>query len=253
MYPKKQDTSWETVSDWYDKIVGDAGHDYHKNLIFPYLLDLLKTKKTDRSLLDLGCGQGAFANLLFENYEYTGLDAAESFIKLASQNCKNKAAKFKLQDICENFELGKKFTHALMILSFQNIAEPKEALKNIHAHLKQGGSLILILNHPCFRIPRQSAWVEDKDKKIQSRKIDAYMTPMQIPIQMSPGKDEKATTYSYHHSLTDIFSMLKEAGFIVTDLTELCSHKKSVGKHAKKEDFARKQFPLFMSIVAKSL
>lgn len=253
MAKKKHLTSWEPVSEWYDKIVGIEGHDYHKNVIFPYLLKLFKTKKKERRLLDLGCGQGVFSHVLYNNYGYVGMDVSSSLIQSAKKSSKNKEAYFLKQDACDDFELDDSFTDAVMILSFQNIEKPKKALKNIRKHLKQGGRLVLIINHPCFRIPKQTSWIFDDEKNMQSRRVDSYMSSLKIPIDMHPGKKNSPKTYSYHYSLTEIFSFLKEAGFTVTDIEELCSHKKSTGKYAKREDYARKQFPLFMSIVAKSL
>lgn len=250
---KAHPTSWEPVSDWYDKLVGVEGHDYHKNVIFPYLQKLLKTKKQERALLDMGCGQGVFSHILSSNYRYVGVDISDSLIKSARKSSKNKNATFIKGDICENLGLNDLFTDATMILSFQNLENPKNALINIKKHLKQGGRLIIVINHPCFRIPRQSSWIFDNEKNIQSRRVDSYMSSLKIPIQMHPGKKDGPKTHSYHYSISEIFSYLKEAGFVVTDLNELCSHKKSTGKFAKREDQARKQFPLFMSIVAKSL
>ena len=252
MVNQRHQTSWEEVSDWYDKIVGDQGHEYHKHVIFPYLLKLLKTKRRDRKLLDLGCGQGVFSKLIHANYEYLGLDVSDSFIKIAKKNNKDPRLSYIRQDICNEFSLNEDFTDALFVLSFQNLENPKAALINAKKHLKQGGRLILILNHPCYRIPRQSSWIFDEQNK-QARRIDSYMSPLKIPIEMHPGKKKSAVTYSYHHSLTDIFALLKSAGFVVTDINELCSHKKSTGKYAKRENNARNQFPLFMSILAKSL
>lgn len=253
MAKNRHPTSWEPVSDWYDKIVGKTGHDYHQHVIFPYLLKLFKTKKKQRRLLDLGCGQGVFSHVLYDNYDYVGVDVSHSLIQSAKKSSKNKLAYFLRQDICDDFDLNEKFSDAVMILSFQNIENPKNALKNINKHLKQGGRLVLIINHPCFRIPKQTSWIFDDEKNLQSRRVDSYMSRQKIPIEMHPGKKKSPVTYSYHHSLTDIFSLLKETGFVVTEIQELLSHKKSTGKFAKRENKARKQFPLFMSIVAKSL
>jgi len=42
--------------------------------------------------------------------------------------------------------------------------------------------LVIVLNHPCFRIPRQSGWGIDEKNKLQFRKVIKYMSPMEIPL-----------------------------------------------------------------------
>lgn len=81
-YEDENTTSWEKASRWYNDIVGEEGHYYHQHVIFPLLSDLLKTKKLDLSLLDLGCGQGAFASVVPKNYSYTGVDISPSLSSL---------------------------------------------------------------------------------------------------------------------------------------------------------------------------
>ena len=251
---KKTETSWEKASQWYHDIVGEEGHYYHQHVIFPLLKSLLKTKKQDQSLLDLGCGQGAFSDQLEDNFTYDGVDAAPTLIKLARKTYKTSPRKdFHLADICEPFEIKKSFTHATFVLSFQNLERPLEALKNAKKHLKQGGMLILVLNHPCFRVPRQSSWGIDEEKKIQYRRVDSYMSSNKVPIEMRPGTKEKVTTYSFHHSLTEIFSLLATSGFTVSNLIESTSDKNSTGKNGKMENRSRKEIPLFLTLVAKSL
>lgn len=253
-YEDENTTSWEKASRWYNDIVGEEGHYYHQHVIFPLLSDLLKTKKQHLSLLDLGCGQGAFASVVPKNYSYTGVDISPSFIKLAKKTHQGIASRdFHVFDVCSEFDLKKTYSHASMILAFQNICDPKALLLNVKRHLKQGGTLILVLNHPCYRIPRQSSWGVDEEKKIQYRRIDSYMSEKKIPIETHPGRRTKTTTFSFHYSLTKIFSFLSEAGFTVANLIESVSDKKSTGKYAKMEDRAREEFPLFLTLVAKVL
>ncbi|MBM3191464.1 MAG: class I SAM-dependent methyltransferase [Chlamydiae bacterium] len=244
-------TSWEPAGEWYHGLVGSEGHYYHRHIIFPELLKLLKTKKENLSLLDMACGQGAFAKALPKNFHYEGVDISPTLIRQAKQQCPDKI--FHLHDICIPFDLGKTFTHATMILAFQNLDNPLEALRNIKHHLKQGGTLVLVLNHPCFRIPRQSSWGLDEHKKNHYRRIDIYMSRLKIPLDVHPGNKNSAHTLSFHYPLSDIFSFLQQAGFAVHHLLEWVSDKVSTGKHAKIENRARLEFPLFLTLLAKSL
>lgn len=242
-------SSWEPVHRWYDGIVGEEGHYYHKEVILPALLSKWKFSE-DSALLDVGCGQGIFARQIPPTVEYYGVDISPSLIASAKKQDKNTLHHYQASDACKPFTLKKSdFSHALILLAFQNFPQPLEALKNIAKHLKEKGRLAIVLNHPCFRIPRQSSWGIDEPKKLQYRRMDRYMSPLEIPIEAHPGKqDSEAKTMSYHHSLTEISGWLKKAGFKIIEMQELCSNKASSGSKAKMENRAREEFPLFLTL-----
>lgn len=245
----KTKTSWEKESSWYDEIVGIKGHYYHKHIIIPKSLSLLKLS-TRSSVLDLGCGQGVFARALPKKVSYTGIDSSKPLIEKAKKYSKHT---FLHLDACKKLtKVPNRFSHALMMLSLQNMEHPEKALKNASLHLKEKGILLIVLNHPCFRIPRQSSWEIDRQNRVQSRKISRYMSSLKIPIQTHPGKSPKEESLSFHHSLSNISSMLFDTGFSITKIEEWCSNKKSTGKYARMENRARLEFPLFMAILAKS-
>ena len=124
--------------------------------------------------------------------------------------------------------------------------------KNASQYLQPGAPFIIVLNHPYFRIPRQSSWKVDEDNKIQYRRIDRYMSAMKIPIQAHPSKGQhSAQTFSFHYPLSDYSRWLKEAGFTIDLIEEWCSDKVSEGRAAKMENRSRKEIPLFMAIVAR--
>ncbi len=50
--------------------------------------------------------------------------------------------------------------------------------------LKPGGRMLWATNHPTFRIPRQTSWGFDEEANIQYRRLDAYGSPLTIPIVM---------------------------------------------------------------------
>ncbi|MDX8431650.1 MAG: methyltransferase domain-containing protein [Candidatus Algichlamydia australiensis] len=243
-------TTWEGVSGWYDQIVAAEGHFYHKELILPVLLPLLKEK--DAAVLDLGCGQGILERQIPKDIDYLGIDGAKSLIVAAQKRAGSKCHLFQVGDLTKPLKIEKKFTHCVFLLSIQNMADMPAAINNARKGLKKGGKLILVINHPSFRIPRQSSWSVDEKKKMQFRRIDSYMSEMEIPIQQKPSKGKKSVvTYSYHLPLSKIVDHLVGAGFVITGLQELCSPKKSTGGKSRMENRARKEFPLFMLIEAR--
>ncbi|MDF2577191.1 MAG: hypothetical protein K0S74_675 [Chlamydiales bacterium] len=250
----KQTTSWHNVGKWYDKVVGDDGHYYHQHVVLPGVKKLLNFNQIPEgsSLLDLACGQGVLARQIPSHMEYYGFDIAPALIQAAKSYSKQKKHHFAVADATKPLPLQKNdFQFATIILALQNIEHPLAALQQAYNHLAQGGRLLIVLNHPCFRIPRQSSWEIDQATKTQYRRMNRYYSPIKIPIQMNPGKGQKSTdTWSFHHPISAYVKWLKEAGFVITDMEEWMSDKVSEGGAAKMENRAREEFPLFLAVVA---
>jgi len=248
---KQNETSWESVSSWYDQLVGEKGHYYHEELIFPNLLKIWKLQQKDR-VVDFACGQGVLSRIIPPATAYLGIDGSKTLIQRAKSQNRKSNGHFLHADLTQSLELKEEpFTHAAIILALQNIADPAAVLKNAAEALVKGGELLIVLNHPCFRIPRQSSWGVDPAKKLQYRRIDSYLSPMQIPIQAHPGQKESALTYSFHFPLSHYSKLLRESGFGIVEIQEWCSNKTSQGGSAKMENRSRKEFPLFLAILAR--
>ncbi|WP_068466437.1 class I SAM-dependent DNA methyltransferase [Candidatus Protochlamydia phocaeensis] len=251
---KHTSTSWESSGQWYDQTVGEQGHYYHQTLIIPNLLKSFHFKDNQpASLLDLACGQGVLSRHLPSSVSYVGVDISPQLIASARQYSKQKSHQFLTGDATLPLPTSKKdFTHAAIILALQNIEDPLKVFKNAYDHLQPNASFAIVLNHPCFRIPRQSSWQVDSNNKIQYRRIDRYMSSMKIPIQTHPGKGKTSPqTWSFHHPLSAYSRWLHEAGFSVELIEEWCSNKVSEGKAAKMENRSREEIPLFMLLLAR--
>lgn len=246
-------TSWQSVEKWYDTAVGEAGHYYHQHVVIPGVLKLLSLNETEHSVLDLACGQGILGRKLSSKMRYAGLDIAPSFIKTARQYDKSPKHQYFTADVTQPLPLtNQTFSHAAVILAVQNIEFPDKLFHNAAQHLQPDGSFIIVLNHPCFRIPRQSSWGIDETNKLQYRRINRYMSPLKIPLQAHPSQGERsASTLSFHHPLSTYTRWLKEAGFVIELMEEWISDKTSTGKAARMENRSREEFPLFLTILAK--
>jgi ubiquinone/menaquinone biosynthesis C-methylase UbiE len=243
-------TAWNKQSSWYNKLVGDRGHYFHEHVIIPGVLRLLQLQ-TSSNLLDLGCGQGILAKKIPQNIKYTGLDLAESLISIAKNNDTNPKHRYIVADATKTLPFrSHDFTHVSAILSLQNIERADLAIKNVSESLNRDGKLVIVLNHPYFRIPRHSGWGIHQDNKIQYRYVNRYMSDLKIPINMHPGDKNSEITWSFHHSLQWYVKQLQLNGFLIESIEEWTSDKVSEGKASKMENLARLEIPLFMTILA---
>ncbi len=249
-----RDTSWNNVARHYDRQVSDEGSDFHRNVILPELLPLLKPEKGE-NYIDIGCGQGVLCRALAdEGVNVTGIDAAPKLIELAKQRSPHDPRLTyrvlpaqKLEGIDSD-----SFDGATCILAIQNMDPLTPVIKEMARVLRPSGKLALVLNHPCFRIPRQTGWGIDEGRKLQYRRVDSYMSEMKVPIQMHPGAAPDVHTWSFHRPLSLYIRTLAKNGIVITGLEEWISHRETrPGKDKKIQDRARAEIPMFMCLLGK--
>jgi ubiquinone/menaquinone biosynthesis C-methylase UbiE len=246
---RRPTNSWQKVGKWYGKITEGEGHYYHKNLIIPKVLDLLDLN-INSSVIEFGCGSGILGRSVGPNVKYLGIDLSETLIREAIKQDSSNFHKYKVGNAVDLNITTDKFSHAVFILSLQNMEDAERAIENAVSKLKDNSKLLLVINHPSFRIPRHSSWEIDVNTKLEYRKINRYMSDLKIPINMNPGDRNSKFTWSYHYPLTRIVKMITKHGLFIEDIDELVSNKQSEGKNSKMENLARNEFPLFMTILA---
>jgi ubiquinone/menaquinone biosynthesis C-methylase UbiE len=242
---------------------------YQAQVLLPNLLRLMPP--AGKRILDIACGQGFFSIAYAQGgAEVLGVDISPQLVSLAKENAKKAGISEGRSEAGDNlrFAVGSahnlgavakdaSFDGAMIVLALQNIKEMPETLKEAARALKKGGTFALVLNHPCFRIPKASAWGYDEDQKVQYRRIDKYGHEFPVKIDMTPGRtgaNEKIHTMSFHRPLQNYFKAITGAGLAVVGLEEWISHKQSqAGPRAAAEDTARKEFPLFLAIIAQKL
>lgn len=257
MKKQNKNTSWGSVAAWYDTLL--RGEDtYQKEVILPHLLRLIEPPSGKR-IADIGCGQGFFSFAFAENNAtVTGFDIAKELTALATTHATHHQKLNVAFYTAPAHQLPARdgaFDTALFVLSLQNIEEYREAVAESARVLKKGGELILVLNHPAFRVPTASSWEYDEQTKTQYRRVDRYALPFSTAIDMTPGTTDpkkKIYTVSFHRPLQEYAKALAKAGFSIVGIEEWHSHRVSQnGPRAKAEDASRKEFPLFLMIKAR--
>jgi len=262
----KKETSWDKVANWYDGLLEGSNDSFQTKVILPNLTRILDIKPGMR-ILDVACGQGYFSRLFSAaGAKVTGVDISSELIALAKEHTKRIsftpistataiAPVFHVASSDDlNFAKPETFDVCIVVLSLQNIENLQETLSECSRVLTHSGRLIIVLNHPTFRIPKRSSWDWDLKANKQYRRIDSYLSDSNIEIDMTPGEknlSKKKTTLSFHRPLQSYFKVLNKTGFVVSRLEEWISHKKSQnGPRATEEDRIRKEIPMFLMIEA---
>jgi len=244
-------TSWQPVSGWYDASLGKSGDFTHREIVIPKTLKLLGLDRAS-SLLDLGCGQGILARAINPDIPYTGIDIAQSLVGSAVKRDTNKKHRYFTADITKPLPLGASlYSHIACILTLDNIESHEAVIKNAYDHIIEHGIFFIVINHPCFRIPRQSSWGIDEQNKLQYRRINRYLSPISIPITMHPGTGGASpVTWTYHFPISSYSHWLHTYHFSILEIEEWISPKTSVGSSASMENRSRAEFPMFLAIKA---
>ena len=276
-------THWGEVAEWYDTLVGNEGSEYQREVIFPGILRLLQNRpsgepatrveareaklKSPLKILDLACGQGVLCRKLAEQgHDVMGIDAAEPLIVAARKRNESKLALryevgdvTKLRDNKGKLGLGlqaESFDVITIVLAIQNMTPLSPVWQACRELLKPGGMLILVMMHPCFRIPRQSDWLWEQTTGTQARLVRQYLSSSQIPIQTHPGLaaqgKDAATTTHFHRPLQAYINTLGNTGLLIDHSEEWASHKKNEpGPRQAALDQSRKEIPMFLALRAK--
>ena len=256
--PARKPDGWDAVADWYDRLVGESGHDYHRHVILPAALRMLDARAGE-SVADVCCGQGVLIRPLLDAgiARYVGVDASPRLIEAArARHGGNPAVRLHVADACEAGPWADG-THdaAVCLMAVHDVADADGLFRSMAATLRPGGRAVLVLMHPCFRIPKRTHWGFDNEQKIQFRRIDRYATAEDIVVTTHPGRVESGETRFHHRPLAEILTGLCGAGLAVTGCEEPCSHRRSQGggPFSRAEHRAAEEFPLFLAVKAVKL
>ncbi len=235
-------SNWNKMSTWYDGMVGEKGHKYHTDYAIPAVMDMMNLNKSSK-VLDVGCGQGALAPYVKRaGGNYFGVDISSNLINAAMKRHKSDGKFFTVgaADISKLPEIKDiRFDYIVFMLSIQDMDPIETILPDATKLLNANGSLIIFMMHPAFRIPRQSGWGEDKNRKLIYRRVDRYLTTETIPLNTHVVNNGKSiTSYFYHRPLSKYFEEFKKCGLRVGDLFEIAEDKKGYA-----------EFPTFLALM----
>ena len=246
-------TSWDPVADWYDGWMGKGGSEHHRQLAIPAVLELLEPQPGEE-ILEVGAGQGLLARPIAESQaRYTGVDISERLLRRARKR-HGRLGRFIRGDARSLAKVSSlragEFDAVVFLLSIQNMDPLEVVLESAAWALKAGGRLVMLLTHPCFRVPRQSGWGWDACRKLQYRRVDRYLTPLSVPKKPYPGQ-EKGVTLDFHRPLQDYVNGLADCGLTVDCVREIPTYRVCTsGPRARAKNAANREVPLFLGLRA---
>jgi SAM-dependent methyltransferase len=247
-------TGWEHVADWYLGWVGKDGGQHHRVVTIPAALALLDPQPGER-ILDVGAGPGVSASpIIAAGAEYVGVDVSETLLRFARRH-HGPPARFVRADarkLPETPKLkGLTFDAALFLLSLQDMDPLGAVIRSVDRVLAPRGRIVVVMTHPCFRVPRLSGWGWDDSHQLQYRRIDRYLSPLAVPME-TVGSPERFITVRFHRPLEHYVASLAEVGLLIDRLIEIPGQQtRPNGPRARAENFALQEIPMFLGLRAR--
>lgn len=245
-------SSWDRVANWYDGWVGHRGSRYHEGRAIPAAMDLLDPRPGE-DVLDVGAGQGVLApHVARRGARYTGVDASPRLVEMARRR-HGREGRFVVgdaRDLTRGTGLHPgSFAAAVFLLSIQDMDPLEPILVSVARMLGRESRMVLVMTHPAFRQPRHAGWGFDPGRKLTYRRVDAYLTPMAVPMK---DVGDGQPTRSFHRPLSAYVNGLATVGFAVDAMLELPDLPEEARPRRGTPDArAEAEIPMFLAIRAR--
>lgn len=195
-------------------------------VLLPAVQRYIKKASSQKRLLDLACGNGAFYTIATnKGYRYFGLDISEDMIKLARAkypkgsylvaNANNFSHLYK-----QKFDI---ILSMLLLPSLKNYRDIIATLKECRKSLKPGGRLILGIAHPAFDQYMQVGLFGRQGIKTKFKGYFTQGTKFEFTKQFHNGN---FTFEDYHYTVSDYINALSNAGLTLLNMDECPPNKK---------------------------
>ena len=181
------------------------------NLIMPWVVNkVLEKTSINSNIIDLGCGCGYLTNTIYNKgrHNITGVDISPASIDYARE--KYPYISFVCEDICKTTDI-QKYDLCLAVMVLNNMPNIKNFFNVIQNILTTGGTLLLVIPHPCF-------WPQQHLKEPDF--IYAKEKTYEFNFATQGCKDYSSILY-FHRMLETYLDYIKDAKLILEDFHEI--------------------------------
>jgi len=209
--------TWDDIAQqWTEHIESDT---YRNELLMPLTLSMVGSV-AQKTVLDLGCGEGGYSRRLAEDGAWVvAVDISPRLIEIAMSKAKaeNLQIEFLVRDASKLYGLeNQSFEIVLAAMVLMHVADYPSAIKEIHRVLKPYGRLVLSILHPCFRM-KEGQWIIDEADNRKHYTVDNYFGRETWHERISGEMDP---VLYRHRPLQDFINPLIAQGFALVKFLE---------------------------------
>jgi ubiquinone/menaquinone biosynthesis C-methylase UbiE len=168
---------WDNIAEDYNKwVMGES--DLFGQLISKKRQDTFVTilnNPLNKTILDLGCGEGIIGRLFSNKNNVFGIDYSEKLIKIAQS--KDSTIKYEVSDIQLKLPyLDNQFDFVVSNMVLMDIEKIESLIVEVNRKLKVGGKFIFSIKHPCF----DKNWLNQDNtnfKYLDTFEVEKKITP----------------------------------------------------------------------------
>jgi 2-polyprenyl-3-methyl-5-hydroxy-6-metoxy-1,4-benzoquinol methylase len=217
---------WNANAAYWDKRMGE-GNTFHKSLIEPNQIKLLKIKRGDL-ILDVACGNGQFARKMTRlGARVIAIDFSSAFIKIARAKPYADKISYKVLDVTSANELrtlrNYRFDSIVCTMALMDIDDIDPLMSFVPTVLKAKGRFVFSILHPCFNSGESTLIHERNDiggcinNKYYVKMNNYLITQTTKGVAMV---GQPMPQYYFHRPLSNIFGSCFRNNLILDTLIE---------------------------------
>ena len=223
---------WELNAPFWDERMGD-GDDFQQELVVPAVEGLLAVAD-GTSILDVACGNGAFARRLADQgAAVVACDFAETFITLArGRDSRRPTARkhpidYRVIDATDEralLSLGEgRFDAILCNMALMDMIDIEPLFWAVPRLLTEHGRFVFTIMHPAFN--HQAAHFVAEDHRTDAGREVTYSLKVTNYLRVPPTRGESMSglpepSYTFHRPLSEILNAAFNAGLLMDGIAE---------------------------------
>jgi 2-polyprenyl-3-methyl-5-hydroxy-6-metoxy-1,4-benzoquinol methylase len=220
---------WEGKAAFWDGRFGE-GNTFHKVLVEP-AMDRLLNLRPDEHILEVGCGNGAYArHLAASGARVLATDLTEGFLDRARERTNGHLDRIEYRsldatDPAALAELGvARFDAVVATMVLMDMPVIAPLLAALPRLLRPGGRFVFAVMHPCFN-SNGAAMVIEEDWNEEGILSTRYAMKVSRYLDLRPGKGtgmigEPEPHYYFHRPLSVLLGEAFRAGLVLDGIEE---------------------------------
>ncbi|MGE7977219.1 class I SAM-dependent methyltransferase [Psychrobacillus sp. NPDC093200] len=197
----------------------------------PVMFELVGNFK-NKSILDLGCGDGLFGKELLRDgaAKYTGVEGSSKMADAATINLKDTNGEVILNTMESYSYPENSFDLVTSRFAIHYVSNINELFRSIHKSLKNNGKLVFSVQHP---LTTSSFLSKQTGERRENWIVDNYFIDGE---REEPWIDH--VVVKFHRTIEQYFTALREEGFTILELREGTPKREHF---SSEEEFKRRQ------------